>query len=323
MHGVMVCGEFPDIRCGRITSALRDNGIHHGVSTLKYPPQLDDVYDFVDWRNTDGARGVIERTLSHDCDIFHVHGEIQQFWPVVFLKEKTNKPVILNIHDLPCSRVRSILDRYEAEAIEKADALVWVTETQRQFGESMGLNVDKPYCIVPNYPSRRFFINETPLPHIGGIVIEGGMDKRGNTANDIDYSKIADTVEVHLYSGSNRPDYGIVHRTETDYHLLIQRLAQHDWGFCGSAYENYTWTVALPTKMGEYFAAGIPVIGLNCPAVKPFCDMGMGVYLESVEELKDLPDPAPYKEKVFEHRDKFTTENAIGPLVELYNWIGA
>lgn len=322
MRGLMVCGEFPDIRCGRFTSALADNGIKHGVVTLRYPPQLDHVYDFIDWDHTDTATGIIDRALSHECDVYHVHGEIQQSWPVVKLKERTGKPVILNVHDLTCARPRAVLDRYEAEALEAADAHVWVTEEQRTFAANMGLCVDKPHVVIPNYVSSAYFIDKPVLPHVGGVVVHGGIDKRGNGNNSLDYSPVSDLLggKLHLISGSDQPDYGIVHPTEVEYGLLIHRLSQFDWGFCGTTRPDAVWSQALPTKVGEYFAAGIPVIVLNCPPVKPFCDMGMGIYLT---DARDLPkaakaDPAPYRKCVLANRSRFTTERAIAPLVELY-----
>ena len=120
MRGLMVCGEFPDIRCGRITLALKNHGVTHGVTTLRVPPQLGHVYDFIDWNHTDGAKRLIDRALAHDPDIYHVHGELHQFWPVVELKKRTDKPVILNVHDLASARPGTALDRYEEEAIDAA-----------------------------------------------------------------------------------------------------------------------------------------------------------------------------------------------------------
>lgn len=327
MRGLMVCGEYPDIRAGRITSALRDRGLPHGVVTLRYPPQFDDVYDFIDWNHTDGSKRIIERALSHECDVYHVHGELHQFWPVVELKKHTDKPVILNVHDLASSRPASALDRYEQEAIEAADALVWVTEEQRLFSKAIGFDVDKPYAIVPNYVSSRYFIDKPLLPHIGGVVLHGGMAPRGDTGASIDYSPVADALggELHLFPGGPDPDYGIKHRTELDYGILMHRLAQFDWGFCGTAVADAAWGMALPTKVGEYFAAGIPVIALNCPPVKKFCDMGMGIYLT---DIRDLPkaaatDPRKFAKCVKANRARFTTERAIEPLVELYRAVTA
>lgn len=327
MRGLMVCGEFPDIRCGRTTLALKNHGVTHGVTTLRLPPQLQHAYDFIDWNHTDGAKGIIDRAMQHDVDIYHVHGELHQFWPVIELKERTDKPVILNIHDLASARPGTALDRYEEEAIDAADALVWVTEEQRQFAASIGLGIGKPYVIVPNYASSSVFIEKRVLPYLGGVVLHGGMTGRGDEQTSLDHSPAADALggKLHLYPGGPEPDYGIVHRTEVDYGLLIHRLAQHDWGYCGIATPDHVWGQALPTKVGEYFAAGIPVIALNCPPVKPLCDAGMGIYLTDV---RDLPKAAAtptkaFKKAVMHNRARFTTERAIEPLVELYRELGA
>lgn len=322
MRGLMVCGEFPDIRCGRITHALSQRGYPHGVTTLRIPPQFDDVYEFVDWDNMDCAWGIAERAVTHDADIYHVHGELHQFWPVPYLKELTKKPVILNVHDLVSARPKSVLDVYEEEGMAKADALVFVTEEQRAFAKGMGLPIAKPYCIVPNHVSRRSFVREKILPHIGGVVVHGGTAARGDGSNSIDYSRISDTLggALHIYSGNDAPDYGIVHEMQLEHDVLMHQLARHDWGFAGTATLDAVWGQALPTKVGEYFAAGIPVIALNCPPVKPLCDLGMGIYLDDVRDLPEAAstDPAPYIYQVLKHRAEFTTENFIEPLIQLY-----
>lgn len=322
MRGLMVCGEYPDIRVGRITSALRDNGIKHGVVTLRYPPQFDFAYDFIDWNHTDGSKKLIDRAMKHQCDVYHVHGELHNFWPVEALKERTDKPVILNVHDLASARPNTTLDVWEESGIAAADALVWVTEEQRVFAEALGFDVDKPYAIVPNYVSSRYFIDKKVLPHIGGVVVHGGTLKRGENPTSIDYSATSDALEgqLHVIPGGDSPDYGIVHPTEMDYGILMHRLSQFDWGFCGTPNPDAVWGMALPTKVGEYFAAGIPVIALNCPPVKKFCDMGMGIYLTDVRDVPKAAatDPKPYVKNVLKYRSQFTTERAIAPLVELY-----
>ncbi len=316
----MVCGDFPDIRTGRITQAMRTMcGWKHDVVTRGYPPQMSDAYESIDWHP---FRSRFQDALKATTgELFHVHGELHHFFPVLDAKE-CGKPVILNIHDLTCSRSLSILDVNEAECIAAADAHVWVTEEQRAFAHTMGLDVDKPYCIIPNYVSSRFFLDKPVLPHVGGIVYEGGIDKREMTANDRDFSPVADALgdSFHIYPGSSSPGYGVEHTTELEYVMLIHRLSQHDWGLAGYHEPADSWLQSDPTKAYEYLAAGIPVISMNTPKLAPLVEDGVAVVAESIDDLVRIArtDPTPYKKRIAEVRSRYTIERVIDPLLGLY-----
>lgn len=315
-QATMVCAEFPDVRCGRITNAMLENGWEHDAYTRGYPPQMKEGYTAIDWNpyRTDFS------SPPKDSELYHVHGEMHHYFPVAQLKEVTDKPVILNVHDLTCARLNSVLDIFEEENLALADAHVWVTEAQRDYAKKMGLDVDKPYCIVPNYVSSRYFIDKTPLPHKGGLVYEGGIAERGNNSNYRDFSPIADEVELHIFGGGGDCDYGILEDPVMDYEMLFHRLAQYDWGLAGFYEDVPGWNQTQPTKAYEYLAAGIPIISWNTPMLDEIVDMGMGVTVNSMAELKKVvaSDPKPYKKRVLEHRRHFCIERHIQPLVDLY-----
>lgn len=315
-HATMITADFPDVRCGRITRALRDNGWTHDVLTRGYPPQMDDVYTHIDCnpyrdRFTVGDTGTA---------LYHVHGEMHHYHPVLDLKAQTDKPVILNVHDLTCARPESILDKWEKECIEAADGLIWVTREQRDFAQRMGINVDKPTAFFGNYVSSAYFIDKTPLPHIGGVCYEGSIASRGEGANDRDFSPVADALDgaLHIYSGGMNPDYGIVHDPVFEYEMLFQRLAQHDWGFAGYHSYSPSWEHSQPTKAYEYLAAGIPIISMNTPLLDPLIEMGMGVRIESLSDLKRLPDPKAFRKAIMANRRHFSAERDIAGVLELY-----
>ena len=318
----MVCGDFPDIRVGRITHAMRFNGWCHDAISRGYPPQFSDAYGHIDWHpyRTD-FRSALE---ASDGELFHVHGELHHFFPVRDATE-LGKPVILNIHDLTCSRSQSILDAFEAECIALADAHVWVTEEQREFAGKMGLDISKPYCVIPNHASTRYFIDKPVLPHVGGIVYEGGIDKRGFGANDRDFSPIADALgdDFHVFPGSLSPDYGVQHSTELEYTMLIHRLSQYDWGLAGYHEPVESWLHSDPTKTYEYLSAGIPIIAMNTPKLMPLVEEGMGVWCETISDLKKVlkMDPKPFKKRVLANRDRYTVERSIDKLVDLYEQV--
>ena len=317
MQATMVCSDFADVRCGRITRALRNHGWTHDLLTRGYPPQMDDVYTSIDW-NPYRDRFAVRDT--DDTALYHVHGEMHNYKPVLELREQTDKPIILNVHDLTCARPESILDKYEKECIEAADGLVWVTREQRDFAERMGINVDKPTAFFGNYVSSDFFIDKPLLPYIGGVAYEGSIAKRGETANDRDFSPVSDALDgsLHIYSGGSNPDYGIVHDPVFEYPILFQRLAQHDWGFAGYHSQSPSWEHSQPTKAYEYLAAGIPIISMNTPLLDPLVAAGMGVTITKLSDLRHLPPAKSFRKQVLAHRRHFTAESDVDGVAALY-----
>ncbi len=287
-------------------------GWEHDCFTRGFPFQLTDQYSNIDWHPYRSDY----RESDRDTELYHVHGELHHYFPVLHLKESTDKPVILNVHDVTSSRLKSALDVWEAEAIDAADAHVWVTKEARQFATDIGLNTDKPYCIVPNYVSSLFFIEKRVLPYIGGVCYEGGIS---GAANDRDFEPVADALDgqFHIFT-ENDPGYGNYRGVVMDYPMLFHRLAQHDWGYSGYHEAVPSWMQTLPTKAYEYLAAGIPIISHNTPLLDPLVEMGMGITINSLSDLKHLPDPKPFKKNVMRHRHLFTTEAQVGPLRELY-----
>ena len=315
----MVCGDYPDVRCGRITHAMRTIGWEHDVVTRAYPPQFEDIYTNIDWHPFRSM--LTEAAARTDGELLHVHGELHHFFPVLDVK-KDGRPVILNVHDLCCARKHSILDVTEEESLAAADAHVWVTEEQRDFAKRMNLPVDKPYCIIPNLASSRHMVEKPVLPHIGGICYEGSIDPRGQKGNDRDFSDVADALgdDFHIYPGGTAPDYGVTHETELDFHCLLHRLSQHDWGLAGYPEPLDSVVHGDPTKAYEYLMAGIPVIAMNSPTLIPLIEEGMGVWADSIEELPKVLslDIRAYKERVVANRRRFTLERVIEPLAALY-----
>lgn len=323
MKPLMVSGMFPCVRAGKITEAL---GTPHDALCRMYPPQFDFAYDRIHALRCGTQSDFAEFFRNNKYDLIHVHNEPN--WPVVVAKESQSAPVLMNVHDVTCARPNAAdnHDPYEAAAFQAADAFVFVSEWQRDFCIAQGFDVkDKPYCVLPNYASDSTIVQKPLLPHVGGVVYAGGLDARDKQGSWRDLSPVADEmqkrgVEFHVYPGNPGIDYGTVHDTVMEYHLLTHRLSQHDWGFSGTMHPNDAWHHSYPNKVFEYFAAGIPVIALNNPLIKPLCDEGLGVYLDDVGDLRQLPrlDHKRYVKHVKANRHRFTMGYNIQPLKDLY-----
>lgn len=325
--GLMICGDRPDVRVGRLTESLYDHGWEHDVVCRTPPAQFAKHYRYINQIPYATRAEFVDAIRRSDAEVLHVHGELYDAWLMSVAKEGADgRKVIFNVHDLACHRLSAPFDPHEEEAFELADALVFVVPQQRDFAHTMGLNVDKPTAFVTNYPSKSIFIDETVCKRIGGVVYEGGIAPRGQDGGDRDLSPIADALhgQLHIYPGHAGVDYGIVYDMEFDYQLLIHRLAAHDWGFCGHPKPHPSWMQTFATKAGEYLAAGIPIIAINQPTLQPLADLGMCVQSKRLKDIRKTAklDPAPYRKAVLEHRHKFTTQAVIGPLVQMYDEVG-
>ena len=320
----MITGNFPCVRAGKTTLALKNHGYRHDGLATKYPRQFEDAFRElkVDPFMTRREMGAAIR--EHPAEILHVHNEPN--WPVVVAKENAGgRPVIMNVHDVTCARPQELIDKDEEAAFAAADAFVWVSEQQRAYALDMGLpGRDKPYVCIGNFVSSSMLIGGKPLlPHLGGLCYAGGTDPRSGGQSWRDYSPLADALDgqMHFYPGNVGTDYGIVHDTVMEYPLLMHRIAQHDWGFVGTynaqipAHQH-----SVPNKVFDYFAAGIPIIAMNAPLTREYVELGMGLYAGTIGDVRRAVklDPKPYRRGVMDQRERFTMEARIGVVEDLY-----
>jgi len=185
---------------------------------------------------------------------------------------------------------------------------------------------NKPYICLPTYGSHSTIVEKPVLPHLGGLCYVGGADPRGYEASWRDQSPVADLVpDFHIYPGNPGIDYGILHDTVLDYRLITQHIARHDWGYVGVPVANHAWAHSYPNKVYEYLLAGIPIIALNTPLLKPLCDAGYGIYLDDVKQLPVAmkENPKPYAKRVRQDRYRFTMRYNIQPLLDLYEQVAS
>ena len=101
---------------------------------------------------------------------------------------------------------------------------------------------------------------------------------------------------------------------------LLRLLPKYDYGWAGfnEAANKAHIDTALPNKLFEYLAAGLPVLTLNHRALKRFLrERGLGIALDSPADLADelsRRDIGKLRRRVSAARYEFTVEaNASGP----------
>jgi hypothetical protein len=104
---------------------------------------------------------------------------------------------------------------------------------------------------------------------------------------------------------------------------MMRQLTRYDWGLCGHLDSHPQWQKAMPNKLFEYLAAGIPVISINSDEVSGFVvEHGVGTVTPT---LSGLADAARNKDLqamcagfVAENRHKFVMESQVPEIEALY-----
>lgn len=319
---VAVSGSYPCVRAGKITEAM--DGWEHSCVSRGLPPQFSYAYSSVRALRSSTRAELVDEVLGTPGELIHVHNEPN--WPVVAIKERDPRPLILNVHDIASARPDNPQDPNrldEAEAYAAADGLVFVSEQQRDFAKACGFDVDKPYCILANWASDSTIVTRKLMPHIGGMVYAGGMDPRGMEGAWRDLSPVADAVgeQFHVYPGGPGIDYGTIHKMILDYSLLTHHMARHDWGFTGTPTVMPAWAHSVPNKLLELLVAGVPFVALNNPLCAPFAEAGYGIMAESLRDVKRVLslDPKPYVKRIKPVQYQFCMRYHIQPLKDLYD----
>ena len=319
----MISGNYPCVRASKITAALRALGHPHSAIALKAPPQLPEVYHLLDVNRWQSADEMGRRIAEHPARVVHFHNE--PHWPLPVAAANANgRPVIFNVHDVARARRGEASDQWEDQAYRDADAFIFVSEEQREYALEVGLEVgDRPYITVPCYALRETFVTDSPYPRVGGVVYAGGCHPRSGGRYWRDLSPISDALggELHLFPGQvKKPGYGILHQPEWDYRRLIHRLSAFDWAFAGVPHAHHGYEHAIPNKPFDAFAAGIPVIAMNVPLLRPILERGLGIYCESYAEVREAArtDPTPFKARVLELRDEYTMDRLAPEIIRLY-----
>lgn len=345
MKNIVLLANHCCIRVDKQMLALRDRGYDVHLITKKLP-FYHKHYSSLHMYSDVGQLMEAIRILEPIADIWHAHNEPS--WYVSMVKEQSDKPVVLDVHD-------SFLARITPEEEEKAEGKIFrVTCEERNnfqladalvfpawsFGdlirEEFGL--EQPHLVLPSYCSKIMYTYDA-RDWQGGLVYEGRVDLRETIAKNpgmagfkyTDYVNFALRMKelgipFHIYAGRDDEDFIKAYDDIAALHppkyfdALIRSLSRHDWGLVGNFDPSPEWDVALPNKLFEYMAAGVPIIAMNAGESSRFIEKhGLGITVDSVDEIADRwGEHREWRNRLLKSRGQFTMERHIDDLLNLY-----
>ena len=311
-------------------------------------PSFAEAYDiFVKSYSIHQMRNAVD-ALAPITDIFHCHNEPS--WFVAIVKEMTDKPVILDVHDSYLAR----LSPTEADELEDADIeyLRVTVEERNNFQLADGLvfpsqpfaelilkefRLTQPYIVLPSMVQRNLYAYNGQS-WLGGLVYEGRVDlstelEKNKHKSGFTYTMYEELarkakeigIDLHLYARKDEEfvklygETAVLHKPVT-YDKLMLKISRHDWGLVGNIHETSEWKVAFPNKLFEYIAAGVPVVALNADYCADFLiETGFGIVVKSLEELAERwEEHTEIRKVIYKGRMKYCMENNIHQLEQLY-----
>ena len=308
----------------------------------------DELFD--DWHSL-GPRPAAElgRVIDEFApDVIHSHNLPDSLTVLALELADGRIPVIHDVHDLQSLRRTPYEDGFpepadaldlERAALEGSDAVVTVSD---ELLDEIRARYDARAVtrVFPNYALRRDL--PSPLPPADRrrdgavrLVYQGTLSTNGGHYDfrDLFECVVAQGISLDIYPSRPAPAYESLAHGSDGLHChprleprrLLQALTAYDFGWAGfNARINAAHLdTALPNKLYEYVACGLPVLTLGHRALaRVIEDAGIGA---SLPTLEDLPaqlaalDLVVLRTQVAAVRPALTVEANIHEIVDLYD----
>ena len=292
---------------------------------------------------SDPAAALPEILEEFAPDVIHSHNLPDEL-TVLALDETAGRiPVIHDVHDMQSLRRTVYEDGYpepkdapalERRAVQESAALVTVSD---ELAEELAARYRLPrhVLIYANYALGADLPPARPLPAADPgaeprIVYQGTLSLNGGhyDLRELFTAIAAQGISLDVYPARDVPEYraipGIrVHETLPS-RALLSRLTDYDFGWAGfnSTLNGPHLDTALPNKLYEYLACGLPVITLEHRALRRMLQAeGVGIALDRVEDLAAAlaaADVDALRARVAAARERFTVEHEIDRIAALY-----
>ena len=281
---------------------------------------------------------VLKKAIAIDADVYHIHDpELLRIVPNL---KKLNKKVVYDVHeDLPRQilskpwinkvlrkGVANIIEAYENRIAKKCDGIVTATPFIRE----RFLKINSNTIDVNNFPIIKELLldvayeskTENNICYVGGITKIRGINEIVESISDIDVqlTLAGDFLEKGLKETVSKKngwekvqELGFVDRKKVKEVYTASKLG------LVTLYPVINYIDALPVKMFEYMAAGLPVIASDFPLWKEIVvDNNCGICVNPLSPL-EIKNAIEYllKNPI---EAKLMGENGKKMVQEKYNW---
>lgn len=281
-------------------------------------------------------------------DVVHVHAE--PAWLGWFAKEcLPDTPVIFDAHDLNyCRSGGKTIEEDERKTLNDVDGVICPSYAyQKAVTEGFGVELSE---VIYSMVNEKDYPDIDEMPRVNGIVYEGGMvatsdeERAKGQVRYNDYRSLAvelfnARIPLHCYPGRAEfaDEYiqaGVVWHYSYTYQHLLRQLTRYDWGLVGSPFQNPAWDSAMPNKLFDYIAAGIPILVYNAKEVAELVrEYDLGIVIEAdnsvdaVKRIREIYDRGGsdgmsthdyYRLNVQKARKRFTMAKEMPKLISFY-----
>jgi glycosyltransferase involved in cell wall biosynthesis len=317
----------------------------------------DECFDQLVKLDTDALdQGIHDLTNDFEPMLIHSHNAPNTL-TLSALTVADDVPIIHDVHEVlsvhnsgfEADDDAKVLSKYcaeERQANEQSNGRIYPTDGIRAYIQHH-YDVDAENDLVfPNYVSEsvmpRHFREkrstrdgDVHIVYIGCItsVVEGSHYDLRKIFQAIASHKI----HIHIYPTSNlitmsndayrrlAASNPYIHlHSHLDHQMLLEEITQYDFGWSGfNGSENKTHLdIALPNKVMEYVASGLPVLAFPHKTIQQFIEThGVGLVFSDIDELEAIvknEDLSKIRKNALTSRQQFAIENQIPRVVRFY-----
>lgn len=250
-----------------------------------------------------GQPGRTIKAWADRTDLFHVHTHIRD--TTLETTQKLEVPYIWDVHDEPC---------------------VWPEDSPaHRLAATPYLAGEKGICYRSYCPRSWHAKTQRPQNHF--VLTSGLSDAPGHFRYWLEKLKDMRTmgIEVRVWTNTQKVEcYKEVCKFQEPVWIpdLIQSMSTARAGLCGSPHPDRNMLDAIPNKLFEYVAAGIPAIclGREHKMAQVIEDNGLGVAIDDLSELDAaLNDCDDLRAHVVATRYKFEMEGQLEKIMAAYD----
>jgi len=317
-----------------IALGKRGHTVHYLNKRLSNPgfaPSLTMFGEYVDDRHLSEKLSRID-----GYDLIHVHNEPDRIGVIA----KTVRPdmkIVFDAHDLFSVRIGTVYGD-ERFCFENLDGFVFPSKGYMRHANDTYDIGGKPQAVVYSMPNEEF-IQKPCNAILNAIGYQGGLriPEELDIPEQFKYHAYRDFRSTFSYITGrlNIPmivfpanmdametyaNTGALMMHTHEYSALMSKLPMCRWALVGGPGKFKQWDWAMPNKLFEFMAAGVPIIAINSEEICEFVNRWqVGVCVDSLDEIPSIfNDSQKYRANLWFLQKKFTMENEVGKIEELY-----